>query len=232
MTPYSVPLIHRSARRIIRPMIRLLFHLFSEVKISGREYVPKIGSYIITVNHVSLFDPPLVLAFWLTPPEAAGAIEIWSKPGQGILVRLYGGIPVHRGEFDRQLLDTMVSVLGSGRPLFLAPEGGRSHDLGMRRAFPGVAYIADKTGVPVVPVGVVGTSDDFFNKAIHLKRPRLEIRIGKPFTLPSIVGKGAERRNRLQANADQIMLAIAALMPPQYRGVYQPSVYQNSNETE
>ena len=223
MTPYSVPLIHRSARRIIRPMIRLLFHLFSEVKISGREYVPKIRSYIITVNHVSLFDPPLVLAFWLTPPEAAGAIEIWSKPGQGILVRLYGGIPVHRGEFDRQLLDTMVSVLGSGRPLFLAPEGGRSHDLGMRRAFPGVAYIADKTGVPVVPVGVVGTSDDFFNKAIHLKRPRLEIRIGKPFTLPSVVGKGAERRNSLQANADQIMVAIAALLPPQYRGVYQSS---------
>ena len=232
MTPYSVPLINRFARRIVRPVTRLVFRLLSDVKIYGNEYVPKNGSYIITVNHVSLFEPPAVLAFWPTPPEAAGAIEIWSKPGQGILVRLYGGIPVHRSEFDRQLLDTMISVLGSGRPLFLAPEGGRSHDLGMRRAFPGVAYVADKTGVPVVPVGVVGTTDDIFEKAIHLKRPGLEIRIGKPFTLPSVIGKGAERRNRLQANADQIMLAIAALMPPQYRGVYQPSVYQNSNEAE
>jgi len=205
----------------VRPVTRLIFRLLSEVKIYGREYVPKKGSYIITVNHVSLFEPPVVLAFWPTPPEAAGAIEIWGKPGQGILVRLYGGIPVHRGVFDRQLLDTMISVLGSGRPLFLAPEGGRTHDLGMTRAYPGVAYIADKTGVPVVPVGVVGTSDDLFDKAIRLKRPRLEIRIGKPFTLPSVVGKGTERRNRLQANADQIMVAIAALLPPQYRGVYQ-----------
>ena len=227
MTKYSLPLFNRISRRIVRPLTRLFFHLLSDVKISGREYIPKNGSYIITVNHVSLFDPPLVLAFWPTPPEAAGAVEIWSKPGQGILVRLYGGIPVHRGEFDRQLLDTMVSVLGSGRPLFLAPEGGRSHDLGMRRAFPGVAYVADKTGAPVVPVGVVGTSDDFFDKAIHLKRPGLEMRIGKPFNLPSVVGKGPDRRNSLQSNADQIMHAIAALMPSQYSGVY-----QNSNEAE
>ena len=227
MTKYSVPLVNRISRRIVRPLTRLVFRLLSDVKIFGRENIPKNGSYIITVNHVSLFDPPFVLAFWPTPPEAAGAIEIWSKPGQGLIVRLYGGIPVHRGEFDRQLLETMLSVLGSGRPLFLAPEGGRSHDLGMRRAFPGVAYIADKTGASVVPVGVVGTSDDLFHKAIHLKHPRLEMRIGKPVHLPSVVGKGAERRNSLQANADQIMLAIAALIPSQYSGVY-----QNSNGAE
>jgi 1-acyl-sn-glycerol-3-phosphate acyltransferase len=223
MTLYSVPVVNRISRRIVRPVTRLIFRLLSEVKIYGREFVPKIGSYIITVNHVSLFEPPVVLAFWPTPPEAAGAIEIWGKPGQGILVRLYGGIPVHRGVFDRQLLDSMISVLRSGRPLFLAPEGGRTHDLGMRRAYPGVAYITDKTGVPVVPVGVVGTSDDFSDQAFHLKRPRLEIRIGKPITLPSVVGKSAVRRERLQANADQIMLAIAALLPVQYRGVYQTS---------
>jgi ribosomal protein L1 len=73
----------------------------------------------------------------------------------------------------------------------------------------------------VIPVGVVGTSDDLLDRAIHLKRPHLEIRIGKPFNLPAVVGKGAERRQSLQANADQIMFAIAALMPPEYRGVYQ-----------
>jgi 1-acyl-sn-glycerol-3-phosphate acyltransferase len=227
MTKYSVPLVNRISRRIVRPLTRLVFRLLSDVKIFGMENIPKNGSYIITVNHVSLFDPPFVLAFWPIPPEAAGAIEIWSKPGQGLIVRLYGGIPVHRGEFDRQLLETMLSVLGSGRPLFLAPEGGRSHDLGMRRAFPGVAYIADKTSASVVPVGVVGTSDDLFQKAIHLKRPRLEMRIGKPVHLPQVVGKGAERRNSLQANADQIMLAIAALIPSQYGGVY-----QNTNGAE
>src|SRR4030042_3869270 len=110
-----------------------------DVRSFVRDDLPDKGPYIITINHVSLFEPPLVLAFWPTPPEAAAAIEIWGRPGQGILIRLYGGIPVHRGEFDRQLLDKMISVLKSGRPLLLAPEGGRTHESGMRRAFPRVA---------------------------------------------------------------------------------------------
>jgi len=220
MTEYSVPIINRLARRVLRLVFRLVFHVLSDVKIVGRENVPKRGSYLITINHISLFEPPFILSFWPTPPEGAGAVEIWSRPGQAILVRLYHGIPVHRGEFDRQLLDTMIAVLKSGRPLLLAPEGGRTHDLGMRRALPGVAYIVDKTGVPVIPVGIIGTTDDFFNRVSHLRRPRLEMRIGKPFSLPMVEGKGAARREALQANADQIMQAIADLMPPEYRGVY------------
>lgn len=221
MTPYSVPLINRLARRVGRPIFKLVFHLLSDVKIFGRENVSRRGPYVITINHVSIFEPPFVLAFWPTPPEAAGAIEIWSRRGQATLVRLYGGIPVHRGEFDRKVLDTMIAVIKSGRPLLLAPEGGRTHDLGMRRALPGVAYLADKTGAPVIPVAIIGATDDFLNRAIHLKRPRLEMRIGNLLSLPPVEGTGAARRVALQANADQIMLAIAALMPPEYRGVYQ-----------
>ena len=117
----------------------------------------------------------------------------------------------------------MIAVLQSDKPLLLAPEGGRTHELGMRRALPGVAYIVEKTRVPVIPVGIVGTTDDFLEQALHLKRPRLEMRIGKPLWLPSVPGKGAERREALQENADQIMQAIASLIPEEYRGVYQIS---------
>jgi 1-acyl-sn-glycerol-3-phosphate acyltransferase len=220
MTPYTISLTNRIARSVGRPVFRTIFHLLSAVKIFGREHVPKKGPYLIAINHVSLYDPPLILAFWPVAPEGIGAIEIWNRPGQNILVRLYGSIPVHRGEYDRKLLDTMLSVLQSGRPLLLAPEGARSHGHGMQRAHPGVAYIAEKAGVPVIPVGIAGTTDDFFDRAIHLKRPGLEIRIGKPVILPPVLGKGAERREALQANADRVMQAIAALVPPEYRGFY------------
>jgi len=221
MKPYTVPLANHIARRVMRPIFRLVFHLLSDVEITGRENVPHHGGYLITINHVSFFEPPFILAFWPTPPEGAGAIEIWSRPGQSILIRLYHGIPVHRGEFDRLALEAMIEVLKSGRPLLIAPEGGRTHDLGMRRALPGVAYIVEKTGVPVIPVGIVGATDDFLDRALHLKRPGLEMRIGQPFHLPSVEGKGAERREALQSNADQIMQAIANLIPPEYHGVYQ-----------
>ncbi len=219
-TPYKVPLRNQILRFIFRPLFRGLFRVLSVVHISGRENVPKNGAYLVAINHVSLFEAPFILAFWPVAPEAAGAVEIWSRPGQNILVRLYGGIPVHRGQYDRQLLDTILSVLSSGRPLVMAPEGGRSHALGMRRALPGAAYIIDLAQVPVIPVGISGATDDFLEKALHGRRPRIEMRIGQPVRLPTIQGRGEARRAARQYNADFIMTQIAELLPPEYRGVY------------
>jgi 1-acyl-sn-glycerol-3-phosphate acyltransferase len=217
---YRLPFSTRLLRVFLRPLFRGLFHLLSRVRITGKENVPASGAYLITINHVSLFEPPFALAFWPVAAEGAGAVDIWDRTGQSLLVRLYGGIPVHRGEYDRKLIDTLLSVLKAGRPLLIAPEGGRTHTLAMRRALPGTAYLADLAGVPVIPVGVVGTSDDFLERALHGHRPEIEMRIGPPFRLPPINGKGEQRRNARQENADLIMRKIAALLPPEYQGVY------------
>jgi 1-acyl-sn-glycerol-3-phosphate acyltransferase len=136
------------------------------------------------------------------------------------LARLWGGIQVHRGEFDRALFDSVLSALACGYPLLLAPEGGRSHQPGMRPAKPGVAYLAEQTGLPVIPVGIVGTTDDYWHKASHGQRPLLEMHIGKPITLPPVTGRGAERRESRQRNTDLVMRHIAGLLPEEYRGVY------------
>ncbi len=207
-------------RSILRPVFRVVFHLLSNVEIKGRENIPTSGSYLIVINHVSLFEPPFVLAFWPVAPEAAGAVDLWDRVGQSSLARLYGGIQVHRGEYDRELIDTLLNVLRSGFPLLIAPEGGRSHSIGMRRAMPGAAFLVDQADVPVVPVGICGTSDDFLKKAMELKRPKIEMRIGKPFRLPPIQGKGESRRAARQRNADQIMVRICELLPEQYHGFY------------
>jgi 1-acyl-sn-glycerol-3-phosphate acyltransferase len=218
--PYQVPWTIRLARWILRPLFRGLFHLLSDIAIYGKENIPEQGSYLIAINHISLFEPPLVLAFWPVPAEAVGAVDIWDRPGQATLVRLYGGIPVHRGEYDRQLLDTMIAVLRSGRPLLIAPEGGRTHTPGLRRGLPGVAYVMDKTRVPVLPVGIYGSTDDFLSRAMRLHRPRLEMRIGQPLVLPAVEGRGESRREGLQRNVDLIMKHIASLLPVDYRGIY------------
>jgi len=217
---YSVPLHIRITRATLRPVFRGLFHLLCRVCITGLENIPEKGAYLIAINHVSLFEPPFVLAFWPVSPEAVGAVDIWSRPGQSLLARMYGGIQVHRGEYDRQLVNKMVSVLNSGRPLLIAPEGGRSHALGMRRALPGIAYLVDLAKVPVVPVGIVGATDDFLAEALRGKRSILEMRVGIPIWLPPIEGQGRDRRLSRQANADQIMRHIAILLPPEYHGAY------------
>jgi 1-acyl-sn-glycerol-3-phosphate acyltransferase len=104
--------------------------------------------------------------------------------------------------------------------LLIAPEGGRTHTPGLRKALPGAAYAVSKVDIPVVPVGVSGATDDFLKKGLQGKRPRIEMRIGIPFRLPPVNGKGDARRIALQENADRIMYKIAELLPEEYRGVY------------
>jgi len=217
---YSVPAHTRLLRFVLRPVFRGLFHLLSRVEISGLENVPRDGAYMIAINHVSLYEAPFMLAFWPVAPEAVGAVEIWQRRGQSILARIYGGIPVHRGEYDRHLIDKMCAVLRSGRPLLIAPEGGRSHTPGMHRALPGVAFVVEKSDVSVVPVGVVGTTDDFLARALRGKRPTLEMRIGEPLQLPKHSNDRGTRRDTRQQNVDLIMKHIARLVPDEYRGVY------------
>jgi 1-acyl-sn-glycerol-3-phosphate acyltransferase len=217
---YKVPVITQFNRLWLRPAFRLLFHILSQVHIMGKEHIPKKGPYLVAINHLSIIEPPFAVAFWPTSLESAGAVEIWSKPFQGQLAKLYGGIQVHRGEYDRELIEQVLAALRAGRPLMLAPEGGRSHAPGLRRGKPGVAYILNKMNILVIPVGIVGSTDDFLDKALHAKRPRLEMHIGEPLLFPPITAKGVEKHRLLQRNTDQIMLAIAGLLPPDYRGVY------------
>lgn len=208
------------ARPLVRGVLKLIFVILAPIRISGKENIPFGKPYILAINHVSLFDPPFIISCWPEMVESLGAAEVWHKPGQGILAWLYGGIPVHRGEVDRKALDTVLSALRAGRPVLIAPEGGRSHDTNMHQAKSGIAFIAEESGVPVLPVGIVGTTDDFWHRAIRGQRPLLELRIGELVKLPPVEGKGAQRKESRQNNADLVMSYIAGLLPEDYRGVY------------
>lgn len=220
---YRVPLRYRISRPILKVIFRGIFRVLGKVSISGRENIPYGKPYVVAMNHVSIYDPPLAAAFWPEQLEIIGAIDVFDKPGQGQLLRAYGVIPVHRGDYDRTLLTRIIHILESGYPLLIAPEGGRSHVTAMKRARPGVAYIIEKTHVPVVPLGLVGTTGDFWQRARRGERPPLEMRIGRPLLLPEISSKGAEKHAARQHNADLVMRHIAGLLPVEYRGVYAES---------
>jgi len=213
----------RLRRSIMRVVIGGLFRLLARIRITGLENIPRGTAYMAAVNHVSIYDPPFLLVFWPEILQGIGAVDVFDKPIQGELLRLYGVVPVHRGQYDRELLDAVLNMLAAGCPVMIAPEGGRSHVAGMRRAKPGVAYIIDEARVPVVPVGIVGTTDDFLKRGLRGERPTLELRVGKPFMLPPIQGRGEARRAARQHNADLVMQRIAGLLPPEYRGVYADS---------
>ena len=229
---YRVTLWVRIRRRLMWLLFVPAFRFFFKVRVVGKENVPKEGGYLIAYNHISVFEPPFILAFWPKLPEAVAGHDVWSRPGQGIMVKLYHTIPVHRGEYDRAVLRTMMSVLAEGKPIMIAPEGGRSHEIGMRRAKAGVSFLMEMAKVPVLPIAIIGTKDDMMKRAFQLKRDPLELHIAKPYYVPKITGTGAERREMRQKVADEVMLRIAAMLPKEYHGVYAEMVKERKEEVD
>lgn len=206
-------------RTIARPVFRILFRVLSKVEVEGLANIPRRGPYLVACNHISIYEPPLVLAFWPTALEVAAAIDVFDRPWQGNLVRLYGSLPVHRGAFDRRLIEAMVAMLKAGRSVLIFPEGGRTHSPGLRQAWHGTSYVAARAEVDVLPVGVTGTEE--LGEAIgEHRRTRLRIVIGERIPTPSIDLHAPGRKSALLAHTGQIMRGIAELLPEDYRGVY------------
>ncbi len=212
-----------AARKSLRPVFRAVFRAAYRVRLQGLEHIPPRGPYVVVYNHVSAVDPPFILAFWPTHRiETVAAVEVFRRgKGQNVITWLYGALPIDRGKPNRAQLDRLVTVLRSGWPLLLAPEGTRSHTPGMRQGWTGLAYVLDQVdAVPVVPVGVVGSTDAALQAARRGQRPRLEMRVGKPFTLPRLHTWPGPRKRARRLNTDLMMYRLAALLPPEYRGVY------------
>ena len=216
---FSLPWYSRVFRPVSRVFFRNLFRLLSRVQVSGTENIPEEGAYVIAVNHVSIFEPPLITSFWPHSIEVAGAVEILEQPIQSQIMRLYGTIPVHRGRFDRQSLDAMVGRLKAGRPVLIFPEGTRSRKPGLQQASTGAAYIASKARASVLPVGIAGTAI-LADEIRKFRRTQLMMSVGEMIRLPEIPWRSAERKEILHLQMERIMYAIADLLPRAYRGIY------------
>ena len=217
---HRVPVGIQISRRFLRLFFKSLFHLLGKVELAGLENIPTHNRYVIVFNHVSLIEVPFIAAFWPVVIEIIGAAAVWDRSGQSLIAKMWGGIQVNRTEFDREVFKQVERVFEAERPLMISPEGGRSHQPGLRRGKPGVAYIIDKADVVVLPVAVVGNTMEFLTQSLKLKRPTIRMIVGEPFKVPRLEGKGKERRIARQKNTDFIMAKLAALLPENYRGVY------------
>jgi len=217
--PYPQPAFNRIARALGVPVFKFLMMTLCQVKVMGLENVPPYGPYFIAFNHVDTLDAPLVVLFWPYPPEGVTAAENFSKLNVGLLMRLYGPIPLKRTAYDREALEKGLAVIKAGSPLIVAPEGTRRRQAGMQEAKPGLAFLAHKSGASIIPVGLTGT-ENWIPSWKRFRRPRLTMTIGKPLCLPEVTLTHENRRGVLEEHTTLIMKRIAELLPPEYRGVY------------
>jgi 1-acyl-sn-glycerol-3-phosphate acyltransferase len=216
----------RLMRAFLRSLAKLLTFLLLRVRVSGLENFPRRGPAVIVFNHLGDADAVLMMARLPShsPAEGIGKIELNDHWLVGPVFRAYGIIWVHRGRPDRKALRAALDALAQGRMVALAPEGRQSVIGGLEDGNPGAAFLALKSGAPVVPVGLTGTENsNVFGHLKRWKRAPVSLTVGKPFYL-KVQAEGGETGTKSQRAmreaTRQIMAAIARLLPEAYRGNY------------
>jgi 1-acyl-sn-glycerol-3-phosphate acyltransferase len=140
-----------------RLTIQPLVHVFSRLRVYGKERVPREGGVVVACNHFSWIDPPALGAASPRTLYYLAKIEIHRAPGLGPLIRAFGCFPVRRGESDREAVRTMREIVREGLALGLFVEGTRQRTGVPGEVLPGAAMVALQEEVPVIPVAVHGS---------------------------------------------------------------------------
>lgn len=209
------------SQKIVLGFFRPLLNICFSWRVEGRENVPSTGPLILVANHVHVMDPIFIefsLPRWIT---FVAKEELFRSLFLRLWLRWAGSLPLQRDGKVREkhrILEGAKKALEEGSILGMFPEGGRSHDGKLRKGKPGSAVIAAKTGAPLLPIGVIGT-DKVHGISWLWKRPRVVVKIGKPFKLPPTNDKIS--RSQMQLLTTQLMVEIAELLPREYRGAYE-----------
>jgi 1-acyl-sn-glycerol-3-phosphate acyltransferase len=187
-------------------VIPAVLRLWTRLRVEGREHLPATGPFILISNHVDNWDTYIVGLFVRDRvinflARADGLESRWL----GWYWRQLGAIPA-----DRAGLAEALRILRAGGAIGVFPEGMIAPSLAP--AIPGSVLLALRSGAPVIPAAVWGT--ERIRPWSILRPPRVTVRYGRPRIVRRVRGQGA------QAAADELMAAIAAMLPERYRGVY------------
>lgn len=214
---------------VLKAILSPFFFLLWRIKVEGRENVPTRGPAVLAANHQSFCDSfflPLVLWRSVTFLAKAEYFDSWRTAW---FFRAAGQIPIRRdgGPVSERALVTAREVLGRGRLLGLYPEGTRADDPYVHRGRTGVARLSRECGVPVIPVGILGTVDvQPVNARFMRPFKRVTVRFGEPMRM-----EGAEDpadpmadhdHRRCRAFTDDLMKEISRLSERPYVDEYVP----------
>ena len=205
--------------KTLRSIVRFIMNIIADVEIHGTEKLPQ-GNVIIAANHLGRLDTATLLYILDREDLIMPVAEKYKNhPLYGAIGRAANAIWLNRFEADYSALREILARMEKGGLLVIAPEGTRSKTEALQEAKLGVAFLASKSGYPVLPVSVTGTEDrSIVENLKRFRRSKIVVRAGDAFKIEIPKGKGREQAMR--AATDEIMCQIGALLPEKYRGVY------------
>jgi 1-acyl-sn-glycerol-3-phosphate acyltransferase len=208
-----IPPFHRLANWGLRVAYRVVLDL----DVQGKENVLPTGPMVIVINHTHFIDPVIPAAVLRPDIFPMAKAEVFEGKFRWIF-NWYGSFPVRRGEADMNALKHAFKLLRAGHIVLMAPEGTRARSGGLQPAHEGVALIASRANVPVLPIAQWGGRGVFESNIKKLRKTTIHTRIGAPLMIKKFERKPT--REDIRATTDEIMYSLAAMLPPEYRGVY------------
>ena len=206
----------RAFRRFGHGLAKFITWVCLRVTSEGMENLPDKGPLLIVINHLGDADAPAVIASLPFAPDAIGKIELYDLPILGKLMDWYGVIWLHRGRPDKRALRAALEGLAEGRIIIIAPEGRYSLTGALEEGTHGAAFLAYKSGAPILPIAVIGTENaKVYGNIKKFRRAPVHVRVGKMFRLNE---QASARKDALTDGTSQIMAALADLLPKEYRG--------------
>jgi 1-acyl-sn-glycerol-3-phosphate acyltransferase len=213
----------------IARLIARIIRLWARWQVRGVENVPKEGPLVVVANHMNLIDVPILAVSLGRKATFMAKEELFRSRLQGSIMYALGSFPVHRAQIDLQAIRRAKQVLDDGGVLIMFPEGKRSDDARLQPGKQGSAMIALRTGVPILPVGIIGT-ENLKGVLSILRRPRIIVNIGQPFSLPPIDNNGDKSAKEKRAEVTELVMKhIAELLPAGYRGAYSGGKTEREN---
>ena len=208
-------LVYNTANLLLRGALRI----FGDWKVEGRECVPPRGPLIIVSNHQSNMDPPILAVSIPRRINFMAKRGLFQNPVASRFFKAYGAFPINPSGNDLAAIQRSIRMLSRDAALVIFPEGTRSPGA-MRKAIPGIAMIALRSGAPILPVGITGTEVIGPPWQVAIPKGQFRVMIGQPFSVPPM--EGTVVRGQLEAITTMIMERVATLLPESYRGVYDP----------
>lgn len=211
-----------TSRRLFRifghGLVKFVAKVCLNITVEGLENYPNSGPLLIVINHIGDSDAVAVVSQLPNPPDALGKIELYDLPIIGKLMHWYGMIWLHRGKPDIKALRSAMDGLAEKRIIIIAPEGRYSLTGGLEEGSGGAAYLAYKSGSPVLPIVVTGTeNENVYGHLKKFKRAKVKVIVGKMLKLNNQL---ETRQEAISQGTKQIMQALANLLPEKYRGEY------------
>jgi 1-acyl-sn-glycerol-3-phosphate acyltransferase len=203
---------------------RILFWLLGGLRIEGANNVPKRGAVLITPNHVSFADPPLIGATMRRGAWFVATDEMFAIPVLGRIARMLHAYPIRQDSPDRAALRKTQELLKRGEAVVIFPEGHVSKTAAMQPIQPGFMLLVQMTGAPVVPVGIVGTDKMMppHQWKLHRARQRTVVRYGEPISAEELTG-GLKGRAGVEHGVRVLTEAIARLSDQPIPAIEEPA---------